>query len=116
MNPLLQKRHQVLEALYFTACLRNPPTYFIDWIMECSQYGPVQVKDFENCHHKHLFVILGTQEGHFSTLEELDRWALKMSCRITSPTPTDELDRVVVETARRSLQVSNLMFRMDIWF
>ena len=113
-DPLLQRRHRVFKALYLAARLRNDTSNLIDWIMDCATSGPAQVKDFANCHYKHFFVVLGTQERHLSTLRELDSWALKMSCRITSRTPIDELDRVVVETARRSLQVSNLTPRMGV--
>ena len=76
--------------------------------------GPAQVKDFANCHYKHFFIVLATQDGHLLTLQELDEWALEMSCRITSPTPIDELDCVVVETARRALQASNSTPRMGV--
>ena len=110
---MLQKRHRVLEALYLAARLSNVTDNLIDGITGSAIYGPMQVKDFAHCHNKHFFVVLGTK-GHLSTLRELDTWALEMSCRIASPTLTDELDYVVVETARRSLQVSNLIFRIDI--
>ena len=108
---MLQGRHRVLEALYLAAHLKGDTIDLIRAVMFSAKRGPVQVKDFANRHNKHLFVILGSKEGRLSTLQELDRWALKTSCRITHPKPIDELDRVVVETAKRSLQVSNLKFK-----
>ena len=105
----MQTRHRIIEAYFLAAKVKNNFSIMLEEVIGSKYASPVQIHDFMGRHYKHFFVVRGT---HAETLSwtEMDEWASLVSPKLISPNLDDELDREVIETARRRLKVCHSQY------